>query len=344
MALLVYLASRPGQAVPREELEREIWRGLVVGYDALSNAIAKLRKAFGDDAKQPRVIETIPKVGYRLISAVGVPTPAVADEPPAEDPGLERKLTAILCADVAGYSRLSGQDEDGTHRMLRAGLDAIAAAVERYHGTVVNYAGDAVLADFSTVSLAVACAVTVQHELEARHREVADARKVQFRIGVNLGEVIVDRNDIYGEGVNVAARLEGLAEPGGVCVSGAVFDSIGHHLPVEFEFLGEQTVKNISKPVRAYRVRARPGAKLPPPAAGSREKTRPKRRRAVLVAAAAAVAPDRRSRIVVAVPGRGTTDPVHNHGVARQARGGRAAVRQSDRPTDPGALRRWTDR
>ena len=207
VAVLVYLAGHPGKAVTREELEREVWRGVVVGYDALNNIIAKLRKAFGDDTRQPRVIETIPKVGYRLIADVGVSPPPASHDLEAPDDDLERKLAAILYADVAGYSRLTGQDEAGTHRALTACLDIITASIESRGGNVVHFAGDAVLADFSTVTNAMSCAVAVQQELGARNQGVPAERKVQFRIGVNLGEVIVDRDDIYGDGVNVAARL-----------------------------------------------------------------------------------------------------------------------------------------
>jgi adenylate cyclase len=284
MAVLVYLAGRPGETVTREELEREVWRGMVVGYDALSNTIAKLRKAFGDDRKQPRVIETISKVGYRLISEVGLPAPAPVEAYPAGDQRLERKLAAIFYADVVGYSRLSGQDEEGTHRILRAYLDLVTTSIETYNGSVVNFAGDAVLADFATVSDALACAVTVQQELEDRNAGVPEARKVRFRIGVNLGEIIVDRDDIYGEGVNVAARLESLAEPGGVCVSGAVFDTIGQKLPLDYRFLGEQTVKNIAKPMRAYHARIRTGTVLPSPAPAAAGRELPRRRLAAIAA------------------------------------------------------------
>ena len=271
VAVLVYLADRPGQAVTREELEREVWRGLVVGYDALSNSVAKLRKAFDDDPKQPRVIETIPKVGYRLVAELGNKPPAPPPSEPAEpNRNLERKLAAIFYADVADYSRLTGEDEEGTHRALSSCLDLITASVQNYNGRVVHFAGDALLADFSTVSDALASAIAVQHELGVRNRDLPNASKVQFRIGVNLGEVIVDRDDIYGDGVNVAARLEGLAEPGGVCVSGAVFDAIGNRLPVDYEFLGEQSVKNIAKPVRAFHARLRAAAVLPQPSAPRR--------------------------------------------------------------------------
>ena len=167
---------------------------------------------------------------------------------------VRRKLAAILYADVAAYSRLTGADEEGTHKTLSAYLDAMAAAIEGHDGRVVHYAGDAVLAEFRSVVAALACAVEIQKELGARNAEVPDERKVQFRIGVNLGEVIVDRDDIYGDGVNVAARLESLADPGGICVSGKVYEETRNRLEVAFEEMGAQSVKNITEPVPAYRV------------------------------------------------------------------------------------------
>jgi adenylate cyclase len=270
MELLLYLVHRPGTVVSREELEQEVWKGMVVGYDALNNSVAKLRKAFNDDPKNPRFIHTVPKKGYRLIAEVRV-SPLLADidnvtATKAEShPSLERKLAAILYADVADYSRLTGLDEEGTHRSLSSCLDLMTVLIERYHGSVVHFAGDAILAEFGTASNALSCAVTMQQDLALHSEGLADDRKMQFRIGVNLGEVIVDRNDIYGDGVNVAARLEGLAEPGGICLSGAVFDAIGHQLPLDYSFLGERRVKNIDKPVRAYQARLKAGLKLEPP-------------------------------------------------------------------------------
>lgn len=205
---------------------------------------------------------------------------------PADLDRLQRKLAAILYADVAGYSRLTGEDEEGTHRRLSAYLDAITMMINGYHGTVLHYAGDAILADFATVSDALVCAAAIQEDLKARNQDLPDNRKVQFRIGVNLGEVIADRGEIYGDGVNVAARLEGLAEPGGLCISGTVCDAIGTKLPLDYEFLGEQTVKNIDKPVRAYSARLSPGAALPAPTV--RTKTgRPTRN--IVIGTAAAV-------------------------------------------------------
>ena len=140
-------------------------------------------------------------------------------ESPSQDPlneqTLPHKLAAILYADVEGYSRLTGADEAGTHRTLSAYLDLFTETIKAHHGEVKHYAGDAVLADFTTVSDALNCAVAVQQAIQAKNETVAQDKRVQFRIGLNLGEVIVDRGEVYGNGVNVAARLETLAEPGG---------------------------------------------------------------------------------------------------------------------------------
>ncbi|MDX1428665.1 MAG: adenylate/guanylate cyclase domain-containing protein, partial [Rhodothermales bacterium] len=167
---------------------------------------------------------------------------------------LPRKLAAILYADVAGYSRLTGEDEDATHRCVTAYLDIIAGMVASHRGEVRHYAGDAVLAQFSAVIDAISCAVAVQKELQDRNRDLPCQRRVEFRIGVNLGDVIEDRGDIYGDGVNIAARLESLATPGGICISETARDAIGSKIAVEYEFMGEQKVKNIASPVRAYQV------------------------------------------------------------------------------------------
>ena len=167
---------------------------------------------------------------------------------------LPRKLVAILYADVADYSRLTGEDEDATHRRLSEYLDFISSRVAHQHGRVMHYAGDAVLAMFEAVADALSCASAIQKDLEERNADLPKERKLQFRIGVNLGDVIEDRGDIYGEGVNVAARLESLAEPGGICISESVRTAIGKKLLLDYESMGEQQVKNIEEPVRAYRV------------------------------------------------------------------------------------------
>ena len=178
---------------------------------------------------------------------------------------LPRKLAAILYADVAGYSRLTGEDEEGTHRRLSEYLDAFTTEVQIQQGKVVHFAGDAILAEFPTVSDALICAASVQHNLAERNEPLADERKVQFRIGVNLGEIIVDRDDIYGDGVNIAARLESLAEPGGICLSGTVYDALSGSvrdqlsgkLEFAFEPLGIQSLKNIVAPIVVHRLTPR---------------------------------------------------------------------------------------
>ncbi len=201
---------------------------------------------------------------------------------------LTRKLAAILYADVAGYSRLTGEDEEATHRALSSCLDTITTSIEKHGGTVMHIAGDAVLADFPTVSDTLICAVTVQHELADRNKDLPEDRRVQFRIGVNLGEVIVDRNEIYGDGVNIAARLQGLADSGGICISESVHTAAGNKLPLEYEFIGEQEVKNIAKPVKAYRARMKPGEVLPS-TRGVQRKGKQKRWHVAVVAAVALV-------------------------------------------------------
>ena len=172
----------------------------------------------------------------------------------------ERKLSAILCADVKDYSRLMRADEDETIRTVTAYRTAIAKLVEQYRGRVVDSPGDNVLAEFGSGVDAVNCAVEVQRELAERNEELSADRKMEFRIGVNLGDVVQEGERIYGDGVNIASRIEGLAEGGGICISGTVYDSIEGKLGLEFENLGEHEVKNIDKLIRVYRVLSYPGA------------------------------------------------------------------------------------
>src|SRR5216684_4385913 len=167
---------------------------------------------------------------------------------------LERKLTAILCADVFGYSRLMGENEEATLRTLSSHRKLIGSLIEQHHGRFVNSAGFSVLADFASVVNAVQCAVEIQTTLKAENANFPPERRMEFRIGVNLGDVMVDGEQIYGDGVNVAARLESLADPGGICVSRTVHENIRNKLPLGYEDLGEQAVKNIAEPVRVFRV------------------------------------------------------------------------------------------
>jgi len=169
------------------------------------------------------------------------------------DDKVKRRLTTILCADVHGYSRLMGADEAGTLGTLRRYRSAIAGLVERHDGRIVNTWGDAVIAEFASVVEAVQCAVEIQQEISNQDSDPADAQQMRFRIGINLGDVMVDGSDIFGDGVNIAARLQELAEPGGVVVSASVYDQVHNKLSVGFDCLGQQQMKNVA-PVMSYRV------------------------------------------------------------------------------------------
>ena len=171
-----------------------------------------------------------------------------------EKKGFHRKLTAILSADVAGYSRLMQDDEAATVTTLESYKQAFFDLIKQHRGRVVDSPGDNLLAEFASVVDAVQCAVAAQKEFQARNTEMPENRRMQFRIGVNLGDVIEEESRIYGDGVNIAARLESLADPGGICVSKTAFDHIETKLPLGYEYLGEQQVKNITKRVGAYRV------------------------------------------------------------------------------------------
>src|SRR5712671_2334688 len=169
---------------------------------------------------------------------------------------VQRRLAAILAADVAGYSRLMGADEEGTLAALKELRREFAdPKIKEHRGRIVKTTGDGLLVEFASVVDAMRCAVEVQHEMTERNAGVPEERRIQFRIGINLGDIIKDGRDIYGDGVNVAARLEALAEPGGICVNRVVRDQVRDKLDVAFEDLGEQQVKNIARPVHIYRIR-----------------------------------------------------------------------------------------
>lgn len=166
----------------------------------------------------------------------------------------ERKLTTILSADAVGYSRLMGQDESGTFATLKAYRDVTTDRIANHRGRVVNTAGDSILAEFPSVVKAVECAVEIQRTIAERNGALPKDRQMWFRIGVNLGDVVVDNNDLFGDGVNVAARLQALADPGGILISGTVYDHVKDKLSVSFDALGAKAVKNISAHVPVYRV------------------------------------------------------------------------------------------
>ena len=173
---------------------------------------------------------------------------------------VKRKLTAILSADVKGYSRLMGEDEVGTIQTLNTYKEVMANLIQQHHGRVVDAPGDNLLAEFGSVVDAVQCGVEIQKELKKRNTEIPENRRMEFRIGVNLGDVVEDGEQILGDGVNIAARLESLSEAGGICISGTAYDQVKHKLPVGYQYLGKQTVKNITEAVRTYRVLMEPEA------------------------------------------------------------------------------------
>lgn len=176
---------------------------------------------------------------------------------------MERKLAAILCADGHGYSRLMGEDEEATLHTLSAHRKIIDGLIEQHRGRFVNSAGDSVVAEFASVVNAVQCAVEIQNAIKTENASAPLGRRMEFRIGVNLGDVMVEGEQLYGDGVNVAARLESLAEPGGICISANVHDQIKNKLGLSYQDLGERMVKNIAEPVRVYRVLPETGAATP---------------------------------------------------------------------------------
>lgn len=179
----------------------------------------------------------------------------------------QRKLTTILAADVVGYSQLMAADEEATMNILRAYLKVTDALVAKHNGRIFNTAGDAFLAEFGSAVEAVRCAISIQEDLAVRNSQLPEEGQMWFRIGVNVGDVMVEKDDLFGDGVNVAARLEGLAEKGGICISGSTFDQVKNKLSIAFDDIGAQKVKNIPEPIPAFRivpgkVAIKPGSKF----------------------------------------------------------------------------------
>jgi len=176
---------------------------------------------------------------------------------------IERKLTTIVSADFAGYSRLMSQDEGGTLATLKAYRAAMTQLIDESRGRIVGTAGDSLLAEFPSVVQAVECAVQIQRVLAERNATLGPERRMLLRIGINLGDVLVEGNDLFGDGVNIAARLQGLAEPGGILISGTVFDQVKDKLTLGFDYLGPQAVKNIAATVPTYRILTKSGEAAP---------------------------------------------------------------------------------
>ena len=260
-AVLRYLVEHPGALVTKDELLDTVWAGTVVSDTVLKSCIRELREALGDDVQSPQYIATVHRRGYRFIAPLstlsGRPESSLeTGHQPREEIGrhIVRKLAALLSADVQGYSCLMGQDEVGTIRTLTAHRTLMTEIIAQHSGRVVDAPGDNLLAEFTSAVAAVQCAVAIQRALKVRNMELPAARQMAFRMGLNVGDVVVEGERLYGDGVNIAARLEGLAEGGGVCISGTVYDQVKGKVALRYEELGEQRVKNIAEPVRVYRV------------------------------------------------------------------------------------------
>jgi len=189
---------------------------------------------------------------------------------------VERRLAAILAADVVGYSRLMEVDEAGTLARLKTiRLELIDPAISKCKGRIIKTTGDGMLVEFQSVTEALRCAIDFQQRMAQRNREMPGSRTLLYRIGLNLGDVIAEGDDIFGDGVNVAARLESIAEPGGICISAAVRDQVGDRLEVGYEDLGERQVKNISRPIHVFKVLLDGQAATAAPAAAGDERAAP---------------------------------------------------------------------
>jgi adenylate cyclase len=289
-------------------LVNAVWPSVIVSDDSLAQCVSDVRRALNDPDR--RIIKTVPRRGCLFAAPVSnrPPHPAVgepfvspseiADREYDADDALTlgsasskqqshstttRRLAAILAADVAGYSRLMGVDEEGTLDRLKAHhRQLVDPRIGERRGRIVKTTGDGMLAEFPSVVDAVRCAVEIQRAMLDRNAEIPEDKRITFRIGINLGDVIIVGDDIYGDGVNIAARLEALAEPGGLCISRVVRDQIRDKLPYPFEDMGEQSVKNIARPVRAYAMSAAgvastPLVEVPPQPGPARRRISPHR-------------------------------------------------------------------
>src|SRR5579883_637415 len=259
--LLTYLVQNCDRVVTKDDLIASVWGGRIVSDSTLTSRINAARKAVGDSGEEQKLIRTIARKGFRFVATV---RSASVDDNAAVNPA-RRRLTTILAADVAGFSRLMGADEEGTVariRTLRAELIDPVMAANR--GRMVNAAGDGLLLEFASVVDAVRCAMEMQEKIASRNVGYRQEERIEFRIGIHLGDVIVEEDgNLMGEGVNIAARLEAIAEPGGICLSEDAYRQVRDRLKDEYIDLGEQQFKNIARPVRAYRLAQSEGKASP---------------------------------------------------------------------------------
>jgi class 3 adenylate cyclase/DNA-binding winged helix-turn-helix (wHTH) protein len=278
--LLSYLVANAGRLVSKDELVNAVWPDVIVSDDSLAQCVSDVRRALNDAER--RIIKTVPRRGYLFAAPVSVAPghPALgqrfagfsdgADQDYSVGDGLSldpsassqqgharetRRLAAILAADVVGYSRLIGADEGSTLRALKAiRAELFDPAIAAHNGRLVKTTGDGLLVEFGSVVDALRCATQFQERNAEYNKRLPADKRIEFRVGVHQGDIVVEDGDIFGDGVNIAVRLEGLAQSGGICVSARVQEDAVGKLDLMFEDLGEQQLKNISRPVRVYRV------------------------------------------------------------------------------------------
>ena len=267
---LVYLVVNRDRVVSKDDLIEGVWGGRIVSDSALTTRLNAARRAIGDSGAAQHLIRTVHRKGVRFVaevrdegSSTSESVAAPIDPAPAQETKrmaeerVERRLAAILAADVVGYSRLIGIDDEGTLAALRAlRREVIDPSIAEHRGRIVKTTGDGMLVEFASVVDALRCAAAVQREMAGRNAAVAAERRIEFRVGIHQGDIVVQNGDIFGDGVNVAARLEALAEPGGICVSARVQEDAAGKLDLVFDDMGEQALKNIARPIRMYRVAA----------------------------------------------------------------------------------------
>jgi TolB-like protein/class 3 adenylate cyclase/Tfp pilus assembly protein PilF len=276
--LLRHLVENGERTVPKEELLDSVWPGVVVGEAALTQAVRQVRRALDDGDGEDSIIRTVRRRGYRLGVSVAAADAGIRAEPetpatpvdPTPGPAIERRLAALLSVDVVAYSRHIGRDDVRTVQTLTGHREEIARLVTDHGGRVVDSPGDNVLAEFPSAREATRCGLEIQGVVGARNEALPTEERMDLRIGVHLGDVLVEGGRLYGDGVNVAARLESLAEAGGLCISSNVHEQLGA-LGASFEDLGEQQLKNIGHPVRVLRYA--PDAGGEPETAGTRPRT-----------------------------------------------------------------------
>ena len=261
--VLSVLVARPGELVRKEDIIAAVW-----GRNAIENAnltvqISALRRVLDQRRSNGSCIQTVATRGYRFLSAVTrvehTPSVPTVGRFAHQDSRATRRLAAILAADVAGYSRLMEADEEGTLARLKAHRrELIDPKIAERRGRIVKTTGDGLLVEFTSVVDALRCASEIQTAMAEGNAKITADKRIEFRIGINVGDIVAEDGDIFGDGVNVAARLEGLADPGGICVSARVQEDAGGKLDVSFEDLGEQNLKNIARPIRVYRGAAAP--------------------------------------------------------------------------------------